>query len=91
MCKNQRIQDSKNQLKPVQLFFSIVTLAVVEKMKIEILIIYRIFDEYRKNLDTGKRLPSKTMSQFCEIQSRYIILDIKYFVFKFLSRDIMTS
>ena len=89
----QKSEDTrfKKKLKPVQLFFSIVTLAVVEKMKIEILIIYRIFYEYRKNLDTGKRLPSKTMSQFREIQSRYIILDIKYFVFKFLSRDIMTS
>lgn len=39
-----------------------------------------------KKLDIGKRLPSKTMSQ-----SRYIILDIKHFVFKFLPRDIMTS
>ena len=59
-------------------------------MKIEILIIYRIFDIVKK-LDIGKRLPSKTMSQSREIQSRYIILDIKHFVFKFLPRDIMTS
>lgn len=44
-----------------------------------------------KKLDIGKRLPSKTMSQSREIQSRYIILDIKHFVFKFLPRDIMTS